>query len=593
MALENFLLMMNENYPIFYMLATYLLLFLVLVLLWFLVSFPFLIVKGAVGEVLSKFILWTKNSQLKLKESAKNYYVLFLSPFKQLIEDSSYRYIVDEEEIKINQELQQIKKNIEGTRSEIESFGEKARNSLSSIKSSLANILNINTPPEYPAINIQVPSIRIEKSVNEEKRQGFIKFMIFIPVGFFLIVLNTFLLEKFFTIFTSDYIIYSLGIKYSHLIALFYSIAELALGVGFVFSKNNRSFQVMILIFIACLAFLEVYIYLYLGLQFAGFEFSDMATLRGWEILEASWMSPFGLAISGVLFIAGHFVTDGILEYRRGQDLEIFKNELDFLHQKASDIDQFFSNSNDIARQLPQDFNDLNEASAQQLVDSEENVVASDMKLSELHARLTALLYDVEQVRLNPFTQVSEIEAKRLVFLHGFFGCMIILISFFFITFQTGTSSNIFSFIQIGLLLGASYLLSESLVIVTSETTNEVVLNPKSSFLISFCYLTIAAIIGFILYSNISVEKINWLSIFASLFCVAGCLWLGRHLKEILSIAVAALQSSYFIALSLTNIIFSWVLAFLRGISNIIESILSLFTFPARKFNGQIFGDKT
>ena len=106
-----------------------------------------------------------------------------------------------------------------------------------SIKGNLENILGVNNPPEYPLINIQVPSMRIERNVNEVKREGFIKLMIFIPVGFFLIVSNTFLLEKFFTIFNSEFILYSLGIKYSHLIALFYSIAELALGVGFVFLK--------------------------------------------------------------------------------------------------------------------------------------------------------------------------------------------------------------------------------------------------------------------------------------------------------------------------------------------------------------------
>ena len=331
MNMNNLLVMMNESYPILYMLASYLLFFVGLVLLWFIVSYPFLLVRGAVGEVLSKFILWTENSQIKLQDSAKKFYELFSGPFDKLIQESRYRYILDEEEVKINQELQDIKQNIDGTLTETKSIGVKVTASLNTIKGSLEKILGINTPPEYPLKNIQVPSMRIERNVDQIKREGFIKFMIFVPVGFLLIILNTFLLEKFFTIFTSEYIMYSLGIKYSHLIALFYSIAELALGVGFVFSKNNRSFQVMILIFIACLAFLEVYIYLYLGLQFAGFEFSDMATLRGWEILEASWMSPFGLAISGVLFIAGHFVTDGILEYRRGQDLEIFKNEFVYL----------------------------------------------------------------------------------------------------------------------------------------------------------------------------------------------------------------------------------------------------------------------
>lgn len=591
--MENFLIIMNESYPILYMLTSYLLFFVGLVLLWFIVSYPFLLVRGAVGEVLSKFILWTENSQIKLQDSAKKFYELFSGPFDKLIQESRYRYILDEEEVKINQELQDIKQNIDGTLTETKSIGVKVTASLNTIKGSLENILGINTPPEYPLTNIQVPSMRIERNVDQIKREGFIKFMIFVPVGFLLIILNTFLLEKFFTIFTSEYIMYSLGIKYSHLIALFYSIAELALGVGFVFSKDNRAFKVMILIFIACLSFLEVYIYLYLGLQFAGFEFADMGGLQGWEILEASWFSPFGLAISGVLFIAGHFVTDGILEYRRGQDLEIFKTELDTLHQKASDIDQFFANTNEVATNLPQNFTDLREASAQQLVDSEALVADSEDKLSKLRERLSEVFTQIEKVRLNPFTQVSEIEAKRLMLIHGFFGCMIILISFFFLTFQTGSSSSIVSLTLIGLLLGASYLLSQSLVIVSSETTNEVVLNPKSPLLATFCYITIATIIGFILYSNMTSEVINWLSITASMFCVAGCIWLGRHLKEVLSIFIAAIQSFYFIILSVVNMAISWILAFLRGVSYIIESILSLFTFPARKFNGQILGDKS
>lgn len=590
--MENFLATMNESYPIVYLLSSYLFIFAVLVLLWFFISYPFLLVKEAVGEVLNKFVLWTERSQIKLQNSARHFYALFTDPFDKLIEDSRYRYILDEEEVRINQELQEIKRNIDGTLSETTSFGTKVMDSLISIKGNLENILGVNSPPEYPLTNIQVPSMRIERNVNEVKREGLIKFMIFIPVGFFLIVLNTFLLEKFFTIFTSEYIIYSLGIKYSHLIALFYSIAELALGVGFVFSKDNRSFKVMILIFIACLAFLEVYIYLYLGLQFAGFEFADMERLEGWEILEASWMSPFGLAISGVLFIAGHFVTDGILEYRRGQDLIIFKNELDTLHQKATDIDQFFSNTNEITSKLPQDFQELSEASAQQLIDSERQIIDTDDKLDVIRNRLSELFRQIESVRLNPFTQVSEIEAKRLVLVHGFFGCMIILISFFFLTFQTGTLSSIISLTQIGLLLGASYLLSQSLVIVSSETNNEVVSNPKSPLLMAFCYITIGTIIGFIIYSNVTSEAINWLSIAASLFCVAGCIWLGRHLKEILSISVAAVKSTYLISLSLANLLISWTLAILRGISYLIESILSLCTFPARKFNGQIFGDK-
>ncbi len=590
--MDNFFVMINESYPIISALSSYLLILFGFILFWFLISYPFLLIRDAVSEVLRKLILWTETTQIKLQDSSKKFFNLLSGPFEKLIQESRYRYILDDEEIKINQKLQKIKEDIDGTLSETKSFGSKVKSSLRDIEENLENILRVNKPPEYPLTNIQVPSIRIERNVDQTKREGFIKFMIFIPVGFLLIILNTFLLEKFFTIFTSEYIMYSLGIKYSHLIALFYSIAEIALGVGFVFSKENRAFKFMILVFIASLSFLEVYIYLYLGLQFAGFEFADISRLEGWQILEATWFSPFGLAISGVLFIAGHFVTDGLLEYRRGEDLENFKSELDALHQKATDIDQFFLNTNEIASNLPQDFANLKEVSEKQLIDGKELAIDTEDKFLNIQHRLTELSRQIEDVRLNPFTQVSEIESKRLVLIHGFFGSMIILISFFFLIIQGSLLNSIVSLTLIGLLLGSSYLLSQSLVIVSSEARNDVVFNPKSTILTAFCYITIATIIGYILYSNVTSESINWLSITASIFCISGCIWLGRHLKEVLSVMVAALKSFCFIILSMFNLVVSWLLALFRGISFFIESILSLFTFPARKFNKQIFGDK-
>lgn len=590
--MENFFTAMNESYPILYTLSSYLLLLLGFILFWILISYPFLLIKVALNEVLNKFVLWTETTQNQLQNSSKKFFTLFSDPFKKLIEESRYRYILDDEEVNINLKLQNIKKDIDGTLTKTETYGSKLMSSLRGIQNSLDAMLQVNTPPEYPQINIQVPSIRIERSVDQTRREGLIKFLIFIPVGFLLILLNTFLLEKFFTIFTSEYIVYSLGIKYSHLIALFYSIAEIALGVGFVFSKENRPFKFMILLFIACLSFLEVYIYLYLGLQFAGLEFADMSRLEGWEILEASWFSPFGLAISGVLFIAGHFVTDGILEYRKGQDLETFKTELDTLHQKAAHIDQFFSNTNEIAFSLPEDFSNLRDTSTGQLNDSKRLAEESEDNLQIIQHRLSELSNQIKEVRLNPFIQVSDEETKRLILIHGFFGSMIVLISFFFLTIQTSLLNSVVSLTLIGLLLGSSYLLSQSLVIVTSEEKNEIVLNPKSPIIKACCYITIATIIGYILYSNITSETINWLSITASIFCVVGCIWLGRQLKEVLSVLVAAVKSFYFFTLSVFNLIISWLLAFLRGISYIIETILSLFTFPARKFNGQIFGEK-
>ena len=107
--MENFLATMNESYPIVYLLSSYLFIFAVLVLLWFFISYPFLLVKEAVGEVLNKFVLWTERSQIKLQNSARHFYALFTDPFDKLIEDSRYRYILDEEEVRINQELQEIK----------------------------------------------------------------------------------------------------------------------------------------------------------------------------------------------------------------------------------------------------------------------------------------------------------------------------------------------------------------------------------------------------------------------------------------------------------------------------------------------------
>ena len=590
--MDDFLNLVRETYPVFYILILYLVYLLGIVLVWVLASYPFLIIKGAVGEMLNRFILWTQSSQNNLMDSYRSGIQAFQDPFNQLIQESKYKFVLEEEEIKINQELQELRRDIEGTTSIFSAFTDLVTNSLNSIQNSLQTLLGFSSPPKYPEPNIQVPSIRIERSVHEEKRRGLIKFLIFIPVGFFLIILNSFLLEKFFTIFTSEYIIYSLGIKYSHLIALFYSIAELALGVAFVFSKNNKSFLLMILIFISCLAFLEVYIYLYLGLQFADLEFVDIRSLQGWEILEAAWMSPFGLAISGVLFMAGHFVTDGILEYRRGQDLEVFKQELDSLHQKASDVDQFFEHSNEIAQNLPDEFVNLTNDSSSRLEAIRAARDESREPLEALSLRLSTLLQKVTDLRLEPFSQVSDVEAKRIVLLHGFFGFMIVLISFLFLTFQMESINTLISIAEIGLLLGASYLLSETLVVISSESSNPVVINPKSTFLKVICYLSIASIIGFIIFSNLVAGESNWLTLMASLFCAAGSIWLGRHLKEILVVAIASVKSLVFLILAFINLLISWGLALLRGFSVFVESILFLFTFPARQFRKKISGDK-
>ena len=86
--MENFLATINESYPILYMLSSYLLLFAVLILVWLFISYPFLLVKEAVGEVLNKFIQWTERSQIELQNSARNFYALFTDPFDKLIEES-------------------------------------------------------------------------------------------------------------------------------------------------------------------------------------------------------------------------------------------------------------------------------------------------------------------------------------------------------------------------------------------------------------------------------------------------------------------------------------------------------------------------
>ena len=65
---------------------------------------------------------------------------------------------------------------------------------------------------------------------------------------------------------------------------------------------------------------------------------------------------------------------------------------------------------------------------------------------------------------------------------------MIILISFLFLTFQNESINTFISLAEIGLLLGASFLISESLIVVSSESSNPVVVNPKSIFLKVVCY---------------------------------------------------------------------------------------------------------
>ena len=196
-----------------------------------------------------------------------------------------------------------------------------------------------------------VPELDMSEADYDRRKEGASSLIIFIPLLVFVVILNTYLLNMFFSeILNPNIYLFGFGIpiQLSHVVAFMFTAIEVGIGVYFASAEYHQEKKTtvtsVIRIFgwlvLAMLIFVEFFIYLKLSIFNATFmelfeAWSDLPTA---EFVIGGWMAIFGPIIVMSLFIFGHQGTTAYMKVMHTDALNNLKKSLDDSDKKLNDL---------------------------------------------------------------------------------------------------------------------------------------------------------------------------------------------------------------------------------------------------------------
>ncbi len=235
--------------------------------------------------------------------------------------------------------------------------------------------------------DFKIPAYNQIEEDQSRRRSAMTMLIVAVPILIALISVNTGMLSKFFEGFIDEYLSYSLGIRLSHVLAFFFSLLEVGLGVFFYYASKHRSsvslamplIQTVVILFIVGLGLIESFLYLSLSAQTANITLAQIQALNGISFIEAVWLTPLGFIIVGVLALVGDMLIKGLDDFR---DAGLAKNFKAFLKKIQSDLVALKENLEKILHDIQQSKNNIDSYDAQ-LVLVQERPVLLQSKIEE------------------------------------------------------------------------------------------------------------------------------------------------------------------------------------------------------------------
>ena len=198
----------------------------------------------------------------------------------------------------------------------------------------------------------QIPKIsETDANAKLRKNQARTALLLFTPLTLAVIAINTVLLNVFFDSFFDGQEVF--GVPYAIVIAIIFSIMEAGIGavLGLMASseqklKSYATTAAVCYIVIACLMFIEVYLYFFIGT----FTFGELEQEQVVEYLMAGsylelfvgggWISPLGAAIVLSLYLFGHKLSIAYFDFSKYSNFDAFRKTLDDGHKMSESFSE-------------------------------------------------------------------------------------------------------------------------------------------------------------------------------------------------------------------------------------------------------------
>ncbi len=313
---------------------------LVVTVSWFLVALPFALIHNALKKALTSAHEQLQNFSHHLWKKSQAVLETVRKPVTDFVAQNRQKIFFYERERDFHRRMVLVRSQL----SEIDGQTTTAVAELAAKTETLSNGLKGLNDIDLSHQEIEIPDYADVHELNKERRYGWTLFWTTTPFLIALIILNTWMLSIFFNErLTDQYVWFAIGLKVGNVLAFMFSGFEVALGI-ILFILEDKSandsrrsaFRYAIWLILAILAFIESFIYMQLSMAFAEINAVDLSGLSSWfEVINAIWITPFGLAIVVGLAMIGHFFAEGIHRIRDAGDYDAFRRELDVAHAVA------------------------------------------------------------------------------------------------------------------------------------------------------------------------------------------------------------------------------------------------------------------
>lgn len=589
--LRDFFKQLHDIHPFIGNLFEWSVIGLLLTVALFLLSIPGHILSEATKGPISDAAAFIKQIILKVREATKAIFAAALKRSNEFASLAQFRMIFDQNEGRLLREFHQIADAARDVSTQV-------NDRTSAIDAGIRRLndqIDALAKTEFTASNPDIPDLKKLQLDDSTHRRAIWKFTAGLLLAPILIAINTVMLHEFFRGVISLYVF---GIQLSLVLALFFSILELSIGV-WLYSQQQKSAttdvrhvfaEILLITAVAALAAVEMFFYAILSSQIDPTILRPLfpaGTVPYWALY---WLSPIGFVIVIVLAFTGHALVEAWDDLRHGATVHSLRSQLTAIQSAGSKLIQEFEIAKGHAKQLISHTKEFKKY----FVGGKDQLPEISTLLENECEKLRTAAEEASAIRREPYADVDPAEGVRQFYIQIALGVIAVLVIWIFTFIQitfiphlggfvSGASSVplIIALVEAGTILGASYLLGHKVRVAVKDKDAKIIITPQDVVFTGAAATTILAVAAFnifLIVRKFDFNELLWVAL--ALTCIGFMTYIGRNL----GLLVAALWiASKGISLSIVSACgegIAIVLGFIRITLLTISGVLLILGYP-------------
>lgn len=534
---------LRSQYPLIALLLEILITGLVAAAIWFVFSILFALLYAATSDSLRRAAVYLQGLTLRLASFAQSVWLHAASSIDIFIDQLSLKWIFVEQDALVG-----IRMNL--VRRTVDDIGQRIEGDLSEMRSSMDSFRGAVEALTVPSSDIAIASAQGSSDEVREaarsRRTALVVLVVISPLLLAIVVLNTTMLMKFFESFIDEWLSFRWGIKISTVLGLFFSGAEVGLGILLYYAGREKNTsgvlaaakQLLWITMIVFLALIETYLYYRLSFEMT----ADRAHVPDDglpTVLHTSWLALFGPVLTILLSGLGHVWISAVNQF---VDAGLQKNQQKILEEMRQTWTSVMKSGSELQRRISEVKNRCVEF-IKELRDGNEPTSALAV-VEEARNRLSAALETGRKIRLNPYASADAGDTRRTFSLFTLMAValLVIIVLFCWIQFLYAGTAIVFALhpfiliagavVQAAAVLIASYKIHSPVVFIVEGQPAEVLHGSREMWTRAFAGLAIVAVVllNVALAGGFSPEPFQWIAFLLAMVCIAAFGLIGRTL---------------------------------------------------------------